>query len=178
MQAVGAALNAALEVADLKQSGGRDATERPDDVALRLDADEQVNTTTKRTPLSVVVRIYSLKSSERFSTLSYEEAADQASAAKALGNALVAEREVTLLPGKTYDLKQQLPTEANVVGVVALFRSPFKDRWKLAFDGKTSKASGITVGVHSCALTAGHGTLLYPLPPSHARSLIGVRCDS
>lgn len=179
VQAVGAALNAALEATDLKKREPRETPEKPEkppELALRLDAGTEINSTKQRVPLSLVVRIYSLKSGQTFNTLTYEEAADPASALKVLGSEVIAEREMILLPGKTYDLKQQLTPDANVIGVVALFRSPFQNRWKLAFDGKASRESGITVGVHSCALTAGHGAILYPNQPDRARSLLGVRC--
>ena len=59
--------------------------------------------------------------------------------------------------------------------VTGLFRAPYADRWKLAFDARKSADSGIVIGAHACALTASAGTLVTDSGP--AASLVGVQCN-
>ena len=43
-----------------------------------------------------------------------------------------------LLPGKSYALALKMPGETSTIGVTGLFRAPYADRWKLAFDARKS----------------------------------------
>ena len=73
------------------------------------------------------------------------------------------------------ELKLKVTGEASAIGVTGLFRAPYADRWRLAFDARQSADSGIVVGAHACALTAGAGTLL--TDAGATASLAGVQCN-
>ena len=77
--------------------------------------------------------------------------------------------------GAVAELAVKVAGEADTIGVAGLFRAPHADRWKLAFDARRSADSGIVVGAHACALTAGAGTLL--TDAGATASLAGVQCN-
>jgi type VI secretion system protein VasD len=66
-----------------------------------------------------------------------------------------------------------------VLGVVALFRAPAENRWRLTFDAKSKDlpATGVTIGVHACALTSDSAALLTRIS-GDPNSLASIRCAS
>ena len=46
---------------------------------------------------------------------------------------------------------------AAYIGVVALFRAPAGQRWRVSFSASEAQKSGITIGAHACALSVGAG---------------------
>ena len=97
---------------------------------------------------------------------------------EALAEELVSVREITLLPGKAYDLTLKIPGDATTIGVVGMFRTPYSGRWKLAFDSKQSMDGGITIGAHACAFSASKGVLINEISAESVRSLVGIQCNS
>lgn len=175
--AVGAAAGAVDRVMDVAGLGkGRDAEgDKPFSVAVKIHAGERLNASGSGQPLSLVLRVYTLRSSERFKALAYARLSAPEGDREALGEDLVAVRELVLIPGKSYELALKMPGETSTIGVTGLFRAPYADRWKLAFDARKSAGSGIVVGAHACALTASAGTLVTDSGP--AASLVGVQCN-
>jgi type VI secretion system protein VasD len=176
VQVVGTAVNLALETAGLKKKteGGKEPSF---DVPLSVSAGDQLNTTDQGQSLSLVIRIYQLRTPQAFKTLTYEQASNPDAGKGTLGEDLISYREVTLVPGKIYDLNQKVSGDETIIGVVGLFRAPYGSRWKLAFDAKDSSDSGITIGAHACALTAGKGTLDPTITAESARTLSGIQCN-
>ena len=84
-------------------------------------------------------------------------------------------RKLVVRPGQSYALALKMPGETSTIGVTGLFRAPYADRWKLAFDARKSADSGIVIGADACALTASAGTLVTDSGP--AASLVGVQCN-
>ena len=57
------------------------------------------------------------------------------------------------------------------MGVVALFHSPPAQGWRLAFAAPEAERSGVTIGLHACAMSSnGAGT-------AAAKPLALVRCQ-
>ncbi|MCO8648854.1 type VI secretion system lipoprotein TssJ, partial [Burkholderia multivorans] len=63
--------------------------------------------------------------------------------------------------------------------IVALFRDPALQRWKLTFDPAKSEKSGIIIGLHNCAMTVTGGTVIAPqqgAPSQPLNMLSSVSC--
>jgi type VI secretion system protein VasD len=176
VQVAGAAVNVALEATGLKQKSAEDKP-AAFDVPLSVSTGKELNITSDGQSLSLVVRIYQLRTPQSFKTLTYTDANSQDGGKDILGNDLIAYKEVTVVPNKTYDLKQKVPGDGTTIGIIGLFRAPAGDRWKIAFDAQGSRDTGITVGAHACALTAGKGKLSAEISSESDRSLVGVRCS-
>ena len=58
--------------------------------------------------------------------------------------------------------------------MVAQFRAPATGRWRFAFDTKAAEKTGITLGVHGCAMSVAAGEPV-GTPPELLR-LAGVQC--
>ena len=110
-------------------------------VILTSDGGNQLNPDAEGKPLSVVLRVYQLTSLERFSSVDADSLWDDPQ--KALGNTLIENREITLLPGMGQVDKWPLNKAAGYVGVAAFFRSDENSRWKVAFDANSLRKDGI-----------------------------------
>lgn len=171
VQAAGGILDIAMNGSSglVARSGGGSS---PTDTPLRIHAGEQLNISSDGRPLSLVVRIYALRSTERLKTLTYTQLATPEGEKEGLGDDLISVRELVLLPGKTYTMRFRTPPEASVIGVAGLFRAPTAGRWKLAFaSGATSE---IVIGAHACTFTT-----TAPTQPLDAGSgaLAGIQCN-
>ncbi|MCP1418434.1 type VI secretion system protein VasD [Pseudomonas laurylsulfativorans] len=110
-------------------------------VILTSDGGNQLNPDASGTPLSVVLRVYQLTSLERFASVDADSLWDDPQ--KALGNTLIENREITLLPGMGQVDKWPLNKAAGYVGVAAFFRNDENSRWKVAFDANSLRKDGI-----------------------------------
>lgn len=164
----------ALEATGVFKKDGKD---KQNDLPVRIFAGDELNTTSSGKPLSLVMKIYVLRSAERLKTLSISQTATPESEKEALGEDLISVREITLIPGKSYGIVLKVPEDGTTIGIGGMFREPYANRWKLAFDTKQSLDSGITVGAHSCSLTASKGALITSISPVSAQSLNGVQCN-
>ncbi|MEY4730615.1 MAG: hypothetical protein RL020_1773 [Pseudomonadota bacterium] len=148
----------------------------PRKVKLRLFAGENLNADTKGRPLALVARIYKLKSTSQFADLPYDTFLNPAKEKEALGSDLIEVREVTLIPGKQYEFEEKIAREAGVLGIVTLFHSPSAERWRYAFSAADSEESGVTIGVHACAMTVSAGKLVVGNEAA-AANLASSRCN-
>jgi type VI secretion system protein VasD len=176
-QLAGTAIGLVLEATGVIKKDTGDPNKRMTDLSIRVFAGEQLNTTPDGESLSLVIKVYVLRSPERLRSLTYPQIATTESEKEGLGEELVAMREITVIPGKSYDLIVKVPGEASTIGIVGMFRAPYSSRWKLAFDAKRSFATGIIVGAHACALSASQGALATEISPRSAQSLVGVQCN-
>jgi type VI secretion system protein VasD len=110
-------------------------------VILTSDGGNQLNPDASGKPLSVVLRVYQLTSLERFASVDADSLWDDPQ--KALGNTLIENREITLLPGMGQVDKWPLNKAAGYVGVAAFFRTDENSRWKVAFDANSLRKDGI-----------------------------------
>ncbi|WP_110687081.1 type VI secretion system lipoprotein TssJ [Salinicola aestuarinus] len=117
-------------------------------VRVTVDADASVNPGADGEPLSVVVRVYQLTERTAFTTASPRQLWREGEAV--LGNALVSEREITLLPGEDKVDVAALDPTTQFVGVAAFFRNTISGEWQALFaatelrnDGLLSASEGV-----------------------------------
>lgn len=148
--AVGGAVNAVLESSGLR--AGR-APESGATVTVSIEAAPALNASAAGEPLSVVLRIYQLKSEHGFARLPYERAQQDDMGAEALGAELESVRELIILPGKHYVLSLDTHRDTRHIGIVALFHSPAQGRWKLAVERGRAHKERIALKLGVCALS-------------------------
>jgi type VI secretion system protein VasD len=176
---LGAAASAGLQAVGIGKPSVPDAQKPPLEVPLTLYAAANLNAATDKRPLALVVRLYTLKDATSFEQAPFDTFTDPAREKATLGEDLIGVREVTLIPGQRYTVKEKLTREAGAFGIVALFRDPAQQRWKFAFDPAKSEKSGIMVGLHNCAMTVTGGTVISPnqgVPDQQLNLLSSVSC--
>ena len=94
-----------------------------------------------------------------------------------LGNDLLEVKEVMLIPGQRYEMAEKVTREAYFIGVVALFQAPAEHRWRLSFAAADAEKSGITVGLHACAMSVGAGARATTAVNETGTPLAAVRCQ-
>lgn len=146
----------------------------PRKISFRLHAGDTLNTDTQRRSLSTVVRVYKLRTANAFLAAPYKSLGSEASEKAAFGGDLLDVREVVLTPGQKHEVLETMPAEASYLAVAALFRAPAPDRWRFVFSAQDSEKSGITVGVHGCALSVAAGVPEGAVPET--LRLAGVNC--
>ncbi|MFQ3788487.1 type VI secretion system lipoprotein TssJ [Halomonas sp. A29] len=114
---------------------------RDERVTVALEGDERLNPDAEDSSLSVVVRIYQLSSLTTFSAAAPGELWHDAGAA--LGDALISEREVVVLPGGQVVDSAPMAQPTAYVAVVAFFRQMPDERWRLVFDAAAMRKDGI-----------------------------------
>lgn len=194
IQALCASLSAVVLLGGCASTGGSSSLEKPLEwlglkkpdppaaelpaldrkVTLRIHAGEVLNTDTSARSLSTVVRIYKLKDVSTFLAAPMPVFKDASSEKATLGGDLVEVREVVLTPGQRYEVVETLPLTISHLGVVAQFRAPAEGRWRFAFSTKAAEKSGITLGVHGCAMSVAAGEPVNTAP--ELLRLAGVQC--
>lgn len=145
-------------------------------ITLRLHSGETVNTDSNGKSLALVARVYKLRSPTGILQAPYDAFRDTAAERQILGNDIVEVREVVLTPGKKYEVVETMPNEATHIAIVALLRAPDPQRWKFVFEAKDAARTGITLGMHNCALSVAEGVPLGV--PLEARRLAGMQCPA
>ncbi|UVW30329.1 type VI secretion system lipoprotein TssJ [Massilia sp. H6] len=161
---------AALEAVGLRKPPELpDAQKAARTVALRLHASHKLNADRNGQPLALAVRIYQLRHKEAFEQAPYAVFLSPQAERANLGSDLVQVREIMLVPGQRYEVLEKVGREASHLAVVALFQRPAAGRWRASFPAGEAERTGLTLGLHACALTAGAS--------SPAPSLSSVRCQ-
>ncbi|WP_295994309.1 type VI secretion system lipoprotein TssJ [Rugamonas sp.] len=156
--AAGSLAGAALDMLGMHKTPELpDAQKAARNVSIRLHASDNLNTDSGGHPLALVARIYKLRQSAAFQQAAYEGFLNPATEHALLGNDLLEVKEVLLVPGQRYEVVEKVSREAYFIGVVALFRAPAQQRWRLAFAADEAEKNGITIGLHGCALSVGSG---------------------
>lgn len=150
-----------------------EAEQPPRTIALRLHAADGLNSGNGGPPLALVARVYTLRRAETFERMPYDAFTNAHTEKEMLGSDLLDVREVLLIPGQRHEVREKVTREAGFIGIVALFRAPDGQRWRAAFPTADAEKTGITVGLHGCAMTVGDGTparqrqLARPLSEAH-----------
>ncbi len=127
-------------------------------VTLRLHAGTVLNTDATGRSLSLVVRIYRLKNTESFLQSPYESFhSDTGYKNSTFAQDVLEMREIVLAPGQQAESIEKLGMDVGAIAVVALFRAPQQNRWRFVFDAKSAAATGLTLGLHGCAMSAAQG---------------------
>lgn len=154
----GCAGGSALETMGLRKPPElADVLKAARNVPIRLHAASKLNVDAHGRPLALVARIYKLRQDAAFQQAPYDAFLTPQKEKDALGADLLDVKEVMLVPGQRYEIVEKVSREAYFVGVVALFRSPAPQGWRLAYSAAAAAQSGITVGLHGCALSNGAG---------------------
>lgn len=151
-----------------------EALRLPRKVALKVYAGPELNHDASRKPLSLVLRIYKLKSASAFLQAPYEAFSAPGRDKDALGEDVIEMRELTLVPGQRYETEEKVPRDAAAVGLVALFNAPAPQRWKFAFDAAGAERTGLVIGALGCALTVSQGVPVGA--PADNERLGGISC--
>ena len=137
-----------------------DALKAPRTIVMKLHAGENLNAGADDLPLALVVRIYKLTQSGAFQQATYDTFLSPQKEKEVLGAELLEVKEITLIPGQHYEVTEKVTKEAYYIGVVALFRAPAAQRWRVTFPANEAEKSGIIIGIHACALTVGTGMVV------------------
>ncbi|MGM9485709.1 type VI secretion system lipoprotein TssJ [Ideonella sp. YS5] len=154
---------------------------RPDQssrkVTIRLHAGDVLNVTPDGRSLSIVARLYKLRDRTAFEQLSYEMLQDPKGPAPQgeWMRDVVETKEIILTPGQKFESVETVPPEAAYVAVVASFRAPAPQRWRFIFETKQAAQTGLTMGLHACALSVAAGQPVGVAPET--TRLAGVRCS-
>ncbi len=146
-----------------------EAQKPPRSVALRLHASPKLNADKRGQPLALAVRLYKLRQKDAFEGAPYATFLDPRLERESLGADLVEVREIMLVPGQRYEVTEKLSREAGYLAVVALFQRPADGRWRTAVPAADAERSGLTLGLHACAMTVGGS--------SETATLSSVRCQ-
>jgi type VI secretion system protein VasD len=134
----GGALILAMTLLGCSQPSAQPAQDnKPVPVELRLEAGPRINLDSRGEPLSVVVRTYQLKDLAEFGKLTVEKASSDRPATELVGQDFVASAEYTVVPGTTVIKTESLKPEAQYLAVVALFRQPDPQFWRVALAAKS-----------------------------------------
>lgn len=123
-------------------------------VQLRLETAQDMNAGDDGQGLSTVFRVYKLKDQNAFMATPYSAFGNPEREKSAFGQDLLEVREMILSPGEILDLKEKVPPDSGYLGTVALYRQPSPQRWRFVFAAADSEKTGITLGLHACAMTA------------------------
>ena len=107
--------------------------------------------------LALLVRVYKLRQRTAFDQAPYAAFLSPQTERDAFGTDLIEVKEFTMVPGQQLEFADKLAREAAWLGVVALFHTPGRDGWRLAFAAADAEKAGVTVGLHACAMSVGSG---------------------
>jgi type VI secretion system protein VasD len=149
---------AALDAVGLrKQPDLADALKAPRTVGIKLNAAPSLNVDGNGRSLALVARIYKLKQNSAFEQAPFAAFLTPQAEKDALGADLLEVKEVTLIPGQKLELQEKVSKDAYFLGVVALYRTPDPQRWRLSFPAAEAEKSGVAIGAYGCALAVGDG---------------------
>lgn len=129
-------------------------------VSLELYAGKNINPDSSGNPLALLVKLYVLKDVNAFEQADFDTFLQPDSVRDALGSDLVKERETMLVPGQKYTTHVPLMPQGGYLGVVALFRNPASERWRMAFQLSPDEATPITIGLNACAMSVTQGSIV------------------
>jgi type VI secretion system protein VasD len=154
---LGAVKDKALESVGLKKIELPESAKPERTIAWTLQADDQLNRGRSGPALSVVTRLYKLRSPDALLKAPLETFGNPTLERARLGDDLIEVREIPLLPGQVVSFKEKTHRDVRHVAVVALFHSPAAGRWRYAFATEDAERTGIALGAHACSLTVGQG---------------------
>ncbi len=167
MSSLGSVTDKTLEATGLKKPevSMPDAALPARRIPFVLTASPSLNIDADGHSLALVVRLYQLKSADAFLSAPYQAFASPESEKQRLGAYLVDVREILLVPGQKMATTEKVVREAGYLGIVALYRSPSPQHWKLAFAAETAQLTGVTLAAHACALSVPRGQPYGGPPP-------------
>jgi len=96
---------------------------------MTLVAESQINPDVNGRPSPIVVRIYQLKSEDKYAAADFFALFDDDQ--KVLGADMVGREEAELAPGETREMQLPVSRDAKFLGVLAAFRDIRNSRWRV-----------------------------------------------
>jgi type VI secretion system protein VasD len=156
MDTIGGYKDKALEAIGFKKPEPPEVPEvqLPDrKITWRLHASDSRNVAPSGESVALLTRIYKLRSPNAFLQAPYEVFGDPAKEKMQMGDDVIETREVQMIPGQHEEVRDKVAHEARYIGVVALFRNPSPQRWRYAFRSEAAEKSGLSIGLHACAMS-------------------------
>lgn len=150
--------NVALSAAGIGRQEVPESQKPPRTVPLTLHAAPRLNVDARGQPLALAVRLYKLRQKDAFEQTPYAAFLDPRLERESLGADLVEVREIMLVPGQRYEVREKVAREAGHIGIVALFHTPAPERWRAAFSSADAERDGLDIGLYACAMGAGAST--------------------
>lgn len=100
----------------------------PTRLAMTVTASAGLNPNSKNQPSPTTIAIYDLKSPTAFTSADFDALYYDGSAT--LGADLLGRKQLSMLPGQSFVLKDNAAPGTNFIGVVAGFRSPEGGAWR------------------------------------------------
>lgn len=126
----------------------------PKAITINGNAAANVNPDNHGKPLSVVLHVYQLKSPESFNKLTFDDFMSGKTAAELIGDPLLADKEVILVPGGTASVAESVKPEAHYIGVIGFFRKPDEHMWRLLLNADDVRSKGLNLTAEECYLKA------------------------
>jgi len=166
----------ALELVGMDKKSDQPARDAKFPIQIQIYAGGNLNADEHGRPMAVVFKFYRLRDPGAFMQASYDVLSDVQKERAALAADIVEVKELVVTPGQDFQRTEFLSIETGYIGVVALFRKPFPERWRMVFSGtQPSNRLGVVIGAHACALTVSKG-VPFNAQLINAGSLGGVVC--
>jgi type VI secretion system protein VasD len=123
----------------------------PTTVTATLIATPQVNPNSDNQPSPIVIRFYSLKSTDTFNGATFFDLFDNDT--KTLGADLLGRKEVEIVPGKTLQVDISAPPDTPFLGVVAGYRDLENAKWRDVWPLSAGDSNTVIVTLEARALT-------------------------
>ncbi len=139
-------------------------------VTWRLHASDSLNVAPSGEPVALLTRLYKLRSPNAFLQAPYEVFGDPAKEKQQMGDDVIETHDIQMIPGQHEEVLDKVAREVRYIGIVALFRHPSPQRWRYAFRSESAEKSGLSIGLHACAMSVQVGEPIGQ-PLSVARSV-------
>lgn len=123
----------------------------PTQVVYKINTSPQLNPDANNRASPVVLRIYELQSPGQFESAEFFTLFNNESAA--LGQSLVARKEMQLWPNESKEITEKLQPATRVVGILAAFRNLSTNKWRSIVPVREGKTTRIDVVLGSTSLT-------------------------
>jgi len=121
----------------------------PVNAQFQVSAEARINPDSMGNSLSVDIRLFQLKDLTEFSKLTLEAANSDKTPAELIGPALVSSSQFTAVPAETAPHAVVLQPESRFLAVVALYRKPDPQFWRVVLSADSlRKSQGQAVVVH------------------------------
>jgi type VI secretion system protein VasD len=136
-----------------------DALKAPRTVNIDLHAAAALNLDATGRPLALLARLYKLRQNGAFERAPFTTFLNPQLEKETLGDDLLEVKDIILIPGQHYSGQEKVGREAYFIGVVALFRAPAPQRWRLSYSAVEAEQAGLAIGANACGLANGSGAM-------------------
>ncbi len=113
---------------------------------VNFKADHKLNPDQQHSALPVQVNIYQLSDKDAFDQATFRELWQQDK--QTLGSSLISKRQVIIKPGDTTKVKITRANNCHYIGIVALFRRPGSDNWRVIYEVTSTSSFIFSLKIH------------------------------